>query len=37
LQQSLRAQVKREHGLASSRDLHPGILLVVQRFRSERS
>ncbi|MEN8162182.1 MAG: transposase, partial [Myxococcota bacterium] len=33
--QSLRAQAKREHGLASSRDLHPGILLVVQRFRSD--
>jgi hypothetical protein len=33
--QTLRAQAKREHGLTSSRDLHAGILLVVQRFRSD--
>jgi hypothetical protein len=33
--QTLRTQAKREHALASSRDLHPGVLLVVQRFRRD--
>ena len=27
---------KRAHGLASSAALHPGVLIVVQRFRTER-
>ncbi len=33
--QTLRQQSKREHGLRSSSDLHPGVLIVVQRFRSD--
>ncbi len=33
--QALRKLVKREHGLATSRALHPGVLVVVQRFRSD--
>ncbi len=33
--QTLRQQTKREHGLRSSRKLHPGLLIVVQRFRSD--
>ena len=33
--QTLRQQSKREHGLHSSSDLHPGVLIVVQRFRSD--
>ena len=33
--QTLRQQSKREHGLRSSSNLHPGVLIVVQRFRSD--
>ena len=33
--QTLRQQSKREHGLRSSSKLHPGVLVVVQRFRSD--
>ena len=33
--QALRRQVKQEHDLATSRTLHPGVLVVVQRFRSD--
>ena len=33
--QTLRQQSKREHGLRSSSKLHPGVLIVVQRFRSD--
>jgi hypothetical protein len=29
--QTLRQQTKREHGLRSSSNLHPGVLVVVQR------
>ena len=33
--QTLRQQSKREHALRSSSKLHPGVLIVVQRFRSD--
>ena len=33
--QTLRQQTKREHALRSSCKLHPGVLIVVQRFRSD--
>jgi len=33
--QTLRHQSKRDHGLRSSSELHPGVLIVVQRFRSD--
>lgn len=33
--QTLRRQAKREHGLATSALLHPGVLIVVQRFRND--
>ena len=33
--QTLRARTKRAHGLRSSASLHPGVLIVVQRFRSD--
>jgi hypothetical protein len=32
---SLRRQSKLEHGLTTSRTLHSGVLVVVQRFRSD--
>ena len=33
--QTLRRLTKRAHGLASSAALHPGVLIVVQRFRND--
>ncbi|MCR9162583.1 MAG: transposase zinc-binding domain-containing protein [Nannocystaceae bacterium] len=33
--QTLRRLTKRTHGLASSAALHPGVLIVVQRFRND--
>ena len=33
--QTLRRQAKREHGLATSASLHPGVFIVVQRFRND--
>ena len=33
--QTLRARTKCAHGLRSSRNLHAGVLIVVQRFRGE--
>ncbi|MCB9706356.1 MAG: transposase [Myxococcales bacterium] len=33
--QDIRLAVKREHGLASARSLHGGVVTVVQRFRSD--
>lgn len=33
--QALRRRVKRQHRLATSRDLHPGVLIVVQRFKND--
>jgi hypothetical protein len=33
--QTLRRQTKLEHGLATQSTLHPGVLMVVQRFRSD--
>jgi hypothetical protein len=33
--QTLRRQVKHAHGLRSSADLHAGVMVVVQRFRSD--
>ena len=33
--QTLRGRTKRAHGLRSSCSLHPGVLIVVQRFRSD--
>jgi len=33
--QTLRARTKCAHGLRSSRNLHPGVLIVVQPFRSD--
>ena len=35
MMQTLRARTKRAHGLRSSGSLHPGVLIVVQRFRSD--
>ncbi len=35
VQQTLRRQTKREHALATSNTLHPGMVIVVQRFRSD--
>ena len=33
--QTLRRQAKREHGVRSTSALHPGVMLVVQRFRND--
>jgi len=33
--QTLRGQTKREHALSTSATLHPGVVIVVQRFRND--